>query len=465
MSHNTAHGALARAVTGLLLCALATLFCFAPRVVVAQKRGSRAPASTTRATYSCPMDADVKSKLPGKCPKCGMKLVKTPPPSGNATAASAASDSFAASSSSGESLLTIPDTVVYDQHGRRLNFYTDLVKGRTVAINFIFTTCTGVCPTLTAKFRQLQQQLAARASDAQLISITVDPVTDVPERLRDYAAKFKAAPGWTFVTGSKPEVDALLRALGAAAPDKTGHPSTALVMNDAAGYRTRVSALSPASTITELVVAAEQKTPRPTATLPDAAPSSGAPYSLSTTPAAAPAAPPTDAEAKRKMVEASRKYFPNHVLLNQDGREFRFYDDLLKGKIVLINFMFTTCVGVCSPMTANLTKVRSYLGEQVGTRVSMLSISVDPTVDTPDVLKQYAVKHKAGTGWQFLTGKKENVDWVLYKLGGYATDKAQHSSVLIIGNEATGEWIKTHAMAKPSEIADAVIKLIGRDAQ
>ncbi len=72
---------------------------------------------------------------------------------------------------------------------------------------------------------------------------------------------------------------------------------------------------------------------------------------------------------------------------------------------------------------------------------------------------------KRGQGGNSLTGKKENVDWVLYKLGGYATDKAQHSSVLIIGNEATGEWIKTHAMAKPAEIADAVIKLIGRDAQ
>ncbi len=220
MSHKTAHGALARAVTGLLLCALATLFCFAPRVVVAQKRGTRAPASTTRATYSCPMDADVKSKLPGKCPKCGMKLVKTPPPSGNATAVSAASDSFAASSSSGESLLPIPDTVVYDQHGKRLNFYTDLVKGKVVAINFIFTTCTGVCPPLTATFRGVQRQLETEAGrDVRLISISVDPTVDTPERLRDFAAKFNAGPGWTFVTGSKPEMDSLLRALGAAAPD------------------------------------------------------------------------------------------------------------------------------------------------------------------------------------------------------------------------------------------------------
>jgi len=114
--------------------------------------------------------------------------------------------------------LKIPDATVYNQNGRRLNFYTDLVKGKTVAINFIFTTCTTICPPLTATFRRVQQNLALeqKGSDVQLISISVDPVTDTPERLQDFAAKFKAGPGWTFVTGDKQEIDSLLRALGAA---------------------------------------------------------------------------------------------------------------------------------------------------------------------------------------------------------------------------------------------------------
>jgi cytochrome oxidase Cu insertion factor (SCO1/SenC/PrrC family) len=90
----------------------------------------------------------------------------------------------------------------------------------------------------------------------------------------------------------------------------------------------------------------------------------------------------------------------------------------------------------------------------------MVSISVDPLTDTPERLRTYADKFKVKPGWYFLTGKKENVDWVLYKLGGYVEDKQTHSGVLIIGNEATGEWMKVHAMANPTEIASAVTKLL-----
>ena len=165
---------------------------------------------------------------------------------------------------------------------------------------------------------------------------------------------------------------------------------------------------------------------------------------------------PTDGE----VAKASAVYFPNHILLTQDNKPVRFYDDLLKGKVVLINFMFTTCTGICPPMTANLAKVQNHLGERVGKDVVMISISVDPTVDTPDVLKKYADSFKVKPGWHFLTGKKENVDWVLYKLGGYVEDKMTHSAVLIIGNEATGEWVKTAALRNPSQIAEAVIELL-----
>jgi cytochrome oxidase Cu insertion factor (SCO1/SenC/PrrC family) len=111
-------------------------------------------------------------------------------------------------------------------------------------------------------------------------------------------------------------------------------------------------------------------------------------------------------------------------------------------------------------MTANLAKVQKYLGERVGREVVMISVSVDPLTDTPAVLKKYADSFKTQPGWYFLTGEKKNVDWVLYKLGGYVEDREKHTSVLIIGNEATGEWMKVHAMANPSEIASAVTKLL-----
>ncbi len=157
-----------------------------------------------------------------------------------------------------DSSLRIPDVQVYDQNGKQVRFYTDLVKGKTVAINFIFTTCTAICPPLTATFRRVQQNLAERASQATLISVSVDPTVDTPERLRDFAAKFKTQPGWTFVTGEQGEIDKLLKALGFAVTDKNDHSPMILIGNDAAGYWTRAYGLSSptllAQTISEVAV-------------------------------------------------------------------------------------------------------------------------------------------------------------------------------------------------------------------
>ena len=173
---------------------------------------------------------------------------------------------------------------------------------------------------------------------------------------------------------------------------------------------------------------------------------------------AVPAQPAKDTQTEGQA--AAAKYFPNLVLRTQHNQPVHFYEDLLKGKVVLINFIFTSCSGVCGPMTANLARAQSYLSEHVGKDVVMISISVDPAVDTPDVLRKYADKFKAKPGWYFLTGDKKNVDWVLYKLGGYVEDRQQHTSVLIIGNEVTGEWLKLNAMATPTDIASAVTKLL-----
>lgn len=154
----------------------------------------------------------------------------------------------------------MPDIPVRDQHGKRLKFYTDLVKDKTVAINFIFTTCTTICPSLTATFRRVQEELAARAPDVQLISISVDPITDTPERLRDFATRFKAGPGWTFVTGDKADIDSLLVGLGAASANASDHTPTILVSNDVTGYRTRAYGLSsPAALVNVITEAMSRK--------------------------------------------------------------------------------------------------------------------------------------------------------------------------------------------------------------
>jgi protein SCO1 len=149
------------------------------------------------------------------------------------------------------SRLSIPDVAVLDQDGRKIRFYTDLVQGKVVAINFIYTTCTTICPLLGATFANVQGQMGERSGrDFSLISISVDPVTDTPPRLKAWAAKFNAKPGWTLVTGKKPDIDKLLRSLGASTAQKEDHPPLVLIGNDVKGLWTRAYGLMP---LTDLI--------------------------------------------------------------------------------------------------------------------------------------------------------------------------------------------------------------------
>jgi len=149
---------------------------------------------------------------------------------------------------------------------------------------------------------------------------------------------------------------------------------------------------------------------------------------------------------------AAQKYFSDVQLVDQDGRTLRFYSDVLKGKTVVINAFFTTCTSVCPPMSRNLEKVQEALGDRLGRDVFIVSISVDPLTDTPPRLKEYAQRFHARPGWTFLTGKKENVDWALYKLGQYVENKGDHKTIWLIGNETTGLWKKALGLAKSDEL-------------
>jgi cytochrome oxidase Cu insertion factor (SCO1/SenC/PrrC family) len=223
---------------------------------------AQARKKSTRA-YVCPMHQEVRSTRPGKCSKCGMalRLVKNEPAisavlvkNAPATSVVSSDEIITPTTPSTSEGIQIPDTPVLDQNGKRLKFYTDLVRGKTVAINFVFTTCTTICPALTATFRRVQVDLGEHAGrDVQLISVSVDPTIDVPERLRDFAAKFKAAPGWTFVTGNKSDIDVLLKALGAATADKNDHTPMVLIGNERSGYWTRMYGLSPPATIARIL--------------------------------------------------------------------------------------------------------------------------------------------------------------------------------------------------------------------
>jgi protein SCO1/2 len=156
----------------------------------------------------------------------------------------------------------------------------------------------------------------------------------------------------------------------------------------------------------------------------------------------------------------AQKYFTDVELVSQDGQRLRFYSDVLKGKTVVVNAFFTTCTSVCPPMNRNLEKVQEALGDRIGKDVFIVSISVDPSTDTPERLKAYSQKFHAKPGWLFLTGKKENVDWALYKVGQYVEEKTDHTTGLIIGNEATGLWKKAFGLAKPAELVEIVESVV-----
>ena len=173
-----------------------------------------------------------------------------------------------------------------------------------------------------------------------------------------------------------------------------------------------------------------------------------------------PSAPPQTAAPPKAPAEngenKAQNYFTDTVLMNQNGERMRFYTDLMKGKTVIIDTFFATCQASCLPMNRNLAQIQEGLGERLGKDVNILSISVDPTVDTPTLLKAYAKRLNARPGWYFLTGDKESVDFILKKLGQFVEDKNGHMNIFLIGNDRTGLWKKAFGLAKSEELMKVV---------
>jgi cytochrome oxidase Cu insertion factor (SCO1/SenC/PrrC family) len=141
--------------------------------------------------------------------------------------------------------------------------------------------------------------------------------------------------------------------------------------------------------------------------------------------------------------QASRSYFTDLQLLDQEGRRVRFYSDVLKDKVVLISFIYTSCKDACPVIMHRLSQVKDQLGEAFGKQVFFITMSVDPVRDTPQVLAKYARQHHAEhPGWVFLTGEKANVARILTKLGQYSEKPEAHSTMLLAGNVGTRHWTK-----------------------
>ena len=152
-------------------------------------------------------------------------------------------------------------------------------------------------------------------------------------------------------------------------------------------------------------------------------------------------------------------YFPNSTVTSQDGKTFKFYDDLIKDKTIVVNFIFTGCTQLCPLTTARLALVQEKLGDAVGRDIFFYSISMDPEHDTPEALKKFADGFKVKPGWLFLTGKPDELKLIRDKLGERSRDKSEHQAVIIMANEKTGEWKKDSVMSELDHIVETIRNL------
>jgi len=153
-------------------------------------------------------------------------------------------------------------------------------------------------------------------------------------------------------------------------------------------------------------------------------------------------------------------YFPNVELVNQDDKTVRFYDDLIKDKVVVINFIYTHCGDTCPMQTANLRQVYKLLADRMGKDIFFYSISIDPKHDSPKVLKEYAERFKIGSdsGWSFLTGSEADITLLrktlgLFRDGVEASKLGEHNTSFLLGNESTGQWIKRSSFDEPKVLS------------
>lgn len=164
---------------------------------------------------------------------------------------------------------------------------------------------------------------------------------------------------------------------------------------------------------------------------------------------------PALAEEKAAPQNPAAHYFTNLELVNQNGQTMRFYDDLLRGKVVVINSFFASCHGSCPVMAANFAALQTRFSDRLGKDLVLISISVDPE-DTPEKLKAFAQQFQAKPGWYFMTGKRENVMAALHKLGQAVEEKNDHYNIVLIGNDKTGLWKKALGIAPRQELINVV---------
>ena len=167
--------------------------------------------------------------------------------------------------------------------------------------------------------------------------------------------------------------------------------------------------------------------------------------------------PTNDAAAEEK----ARKFFTDLEVIDQNGKKQRFYSDVLKGRVVLVSFIFTNCEYACPMLAQKLKQTRAVMAESIKDDVWFVSISVDPERDTPEAMKNFAEKQGVDESrWIFLTGDKQNLETIVRKLGQYTPDVEAHTTLMLAGNTKTRHWTRVMPMLQPPDIAQKMRDLV-----
>jgi protein SCO1 len=161
------------------------------------------------------------------------------------------------------------------------------------------------------------------------------------------------------------------------------------------------------------------------------------------------------------LEESARSYFTDLPVIAQDGKERRFFSEILKDKIVLIYLFYTHCEDACPLVNQKIAGVQDLLGDRVGADITLISITTDPSRDTPPVVQKYSEYFNARPGWLFLTGETQNIETIVRKLGQTSSDPTDHVAVLMVGNVRQAKWTKVTPTASEAEIADMLRLLAG----
>jgi protein SCO1/2 len=170
---------------------------------------------------------------------------------------------------------------------------------------------------------------------------------------------------------------------------------------------------------------------------------------------------PAEVETGALRDAKARSYFTDLPVIAQDGKERRFFSDVLKDKVVLIYLFFTSCENTCPVVNQTLSNVQDLLGDRLGKDITLISITTDPARDTPSVVKEYSDYFGPRPGWFFLTGERQNIETIDRRLGHTSADPTDHIAFLMVGNVAKAKWTKLKPTASPAEIVAMLHLLAG----